>query len=157
MRDTYRVRENDYLTFDAMRHAAQCVGRVLRGKSDYGVMCFADKRFARADKRAKLPKWINQYIADTATNLSTDMAIVMTKRFLRSMAQPFEHEQTGVSLWQLEHIEARQAAVREAAEGGRMLQGADETKDPDAEAEAAGWYDGFSDADIMAIEEADMR
>lgn len=33
------------------------------------------QRFARADKRAKLPKWINQYIADTATNLSTDMAI----------------------------------------------------------------------------------
>lgn len=103
MRDNYRIRENDYLTFDAMRHAAQCVGRVLRGKSDYGVMCFADRvcrrpplhlsyllakaffftislncemqRFARADKRAKLPKWINQYIADTATNLSTDMAI----------------------------------------------------------------------------------
>jgi DNA excision repair protein ERCC-2 len=33
------------------------------------------QRFARADKRAKLPKWINQYIAETATNLSTDMAI----------------------------------------------------------------------------------
>lgn len=31
MRDQYRIRENDYLTFDAMRHAAQCVGRVLRG------------------------------------------------------------------------------------------------------------------------------
>lgn len=31
MRDSYRIRENDYLTFDAMRHAAQCVGRVLRG------------------------------------------------------------------------------------------------------------------------------
>jgi DNA excision repair protein ERCC-2 len=37
------VRENDYLTFDAMRHAAQCVGRVLRGKTDYGLMVFADK------------------------------------------------------------------------------------------------------------------
>lgn len=43
MRDTYKIRENDYLTFDAMRHAAQCVGRVLRGKSDYGLMVFADK------------------------------------------------------------------------------------------------------------------
>lgn len=36
------------------------------------------QRFARADKRAKLPKWINQYIAETATNLSTDMAIGMS-------------------------------------------------------------------------------
>lgn len=43
LRDTYKIRENDYLTFDAMRHAAQCVGRVLRGKSDYGLMVFADK------------------------------------------------------------------------------------------------------------------
>jgi DNA excision repair protein ERCC-2 len=37
------IRENDFLTFDAMRHAAQCVGRVLRGKTDYGLMVFADK------------------------------------------------------------------------------------------------------------------
>ena len=42
LRDTYRIRENDFLTFDAMRHAAQCVGRVLRGKTDYGIMVFAD-------------------------------------------------------------------------------------------------------------------
>ncbi|KNZ52017.1 uncharacterized protein VP01_372g5 [Puccinia sorghi] len=69
LRDNYRIRENDYLTFDAMRHAAQCVGRVLRGKTDYGLMVFADKRFAKADKRAKLPKWINSYITDTAANL----------------------------------------------------------------------------------------
>lgn len=48
LRDTYRIRENDFLTFDAMRHAAQCVGRVLRGKTDYGLMIFADKvRLAR--------------------------------------------------------------------------------------------------------------
>lgn len=26
-----------------MRHAAQCVGRVIRGKTDYGIMVFADK------------------------------------------------------------------------------------------------------------------
>ena len=43
LRDQYQIRENDFLTFDAMRHAAQCVGRVMRGKTDYGVMCFADK------------------------------------------------------------------------------------------------------------------
>lgn len=43
LRDEYDIRENDFLTFDAMRHAAQCVGRVLRGKTDYGIMMFADK------------------------------------------------------------------------------------------------------------------
>lgn len=81
----------------------------------------------------------------------------MTKRFLRSMAQPFEHDQTGVSLWTLEDVENRQAAVRAAAEGGRMLSGPDETRDPAAEAEAEGWYEGFEDADIMAIEEAELE
>ena len=28
-----------------MRNAAQCVGRVLRGKTDWGLMIFADKVF----------------------------------------------------------------------------------------------------------------
>lgn len=73
------------------------------------------------------------------------------------MAQPFEHDQTGVSLWTVEHIEARQQAMREAAEGGRTLSGADESRDPAAEAEAEGWYEGFSDADIMAIEDAETE
>lgn len=27
------------------RQAAQCVGRVIRSKADYGMMIFADKRF----------------------------------------------------------------------------------------------------------------
>ena len=43
LRDHFRIRENDFLSFDAMRHGAQCVGRVLRGKTDYGIMIFADK------------------------------------------------------------------------------------------------------------------
>ncbi|KAK4699698.1 DNA excision repair protein ERCC-2, partial [Phenoliferia sp. Uapishka_3] len=106
LRDTYRIRENDFLTFDAMRHAAQCVGRVLRGKTDYGLMIFADKRFAKADKRAKLPKWIGQQILETDTNLSTDMAIIKSKRFLRKMAQPFE--QSSKSLWGIEQVEEKQ-------------------------------------------------
>ena len=43
LRDQYNIRENDFLTFDAMRHTAQCMGRALRGKTDYGLMIFADK------------------------------------------------------------------------------------------------------------------
>ena len=43
LRENFDIRESDFLTFDAMRHAAQCVGRVIRGKTDYGIMVFADK------------------------------------------------------------------------------------------------------------------
>ncbi|WFD33767.1 DNA helicase [Malassezia cuniculi] len=114
LRDNFRIKENDFLTFDAMRHAAQCVGRVLRGKSDYGLMIFADKRFARADKRAKLPRWIAQYIQDVYSNLSMDMAIVESKRFMRSMGQQFEQGANGVSLWGVEDIERRQAKEKAA-------------------------------------------
>ncbi|BEI83433.1 hypothetical protein CcaverHIS002_0400370 [Cutaneotrichosporon cavernicola] len=98
LRDNHRIRENDYLTFDAMRHAAQCVGRVLRGKTDWGLMIFADRRFARQDKRSKLPRWINQYITDAHSNLSTDMAV------------------TGISLWTVEDIEERQQQEKEEEE-----------------------------------------
>jgi DNA excision repair protein ERCC-2 len=45
LREQYQIKESEFLTFDAMRTAAQCVGRVIRGKSDYGIMIFADKVF----------------------------------------------------------------------------------------------------------------
>lgn len=105
LRDQYQIRENDFLTFDAMRHAAQCVGRALRGKTDYGVMCFADKRFARSDKRSKLPRWIQEYLRESVLNLSIEEAVNISRRFLREMAQPFSREdQLGVSLLTLEQI-----------------------------------------------------
>jgi DNA excision repair protein ERCC-2 len=144
LRDNHRIRENDYLTFDAMRHAAQCVGRVLRGKTDWGLMIFADKvsyadgiicvigeladgkRFARQDKRSKLPLWINQYITEAHSNLSTDMGTNLAKKFIRQISQPFDHTQTGISLWTLEDIEEKQRktleenerAIREAGDAG---------------------------------------
>ena len=75
LRDQFQIKENDFLTFDAMRHAAQCVGRAIRGKTDYGIMIFADKRFSRSDKRSKLPKWIQEHLKDSLTNLSTEEAV----------------------------------------------------------------------------------
>lgn len=114
LRDTYRIRESEFLGFDAMRTAAQCVGRVLRGKTDWGLMVFADKRFARADKRAKLPRWINQYITETASNLSNDMAVVLSKLFMRTISQNLNENQTGISLWTLADVEAAQAKQKEA-------------------------------------------
>lgn len=109
-----------------MRHAAQCVGRAIRGKTDYGLMVFADKvgfglaqpgcsphhhpdvegwagqgpdtfplspasskRFARADKRGKLPRWIQEHLTDANLNLTVDEGVQVAKYFLRQMAQPF--------------------------------------------------------------------
>lgn len=46
------------------------------------------------------------------------MAIVMAKRFLRQMAQPFPNDETGISLWTLEDIEARQAQQQAALQAG---------------------------------------
>ncbi|XP_072032459.1 general transcription and DNA repair factor IIH helicase subunit XPD-like [Amphiura filiformis] len=107
LRDQFQIRENDFLTFDAMRHAAQCVGRAMRGKTDYGVMVFADKRFGRSDKRGKLPKWIQEYMKDSLCNLTTDESVQICKKFLRQMAQPFKHEdQLGLSLLTLEQLES---------------------------------------------------
>ncbi|KAI8480390.1 General transcription and DNA repair factor IIH helicase subunit XPD [Branchiostoma belcheri] len=113
LRDQFQIRENDFLTFDAMRHAAQCVGRVLRGKTDYGVMVFADKRFARSDKRGKLPKWIQEYLSDGMCNLTTDEAVQVSKKFLRQMAQPFRREdQLGLSLLTLEQLQTEEMKKR---------------------------------------------
>jgi DNA excision repair protein ERCC-2 len=104
LRETYRIRENDFLSFDAMRHAAQCLGRVLRGKDDYGIMVLADRRFLK--KRTQLPKWINQALLESEVNLSTDMAVGAAKKFLRNMAQPFKpSDQEGISTWSLRDLE----------------------------------------------------
>ena len=112
LRETYRIRENDFLSFDAMRHAAQCLGRVLRGKDDYGVMVLADRRFQK--KRLQLPKWINQALLDADTNVSTDMAVSSARRFLKGMAQPFRaKDQEGISTWSLDDLRKHQDKIAE--------------------------------------------
>ncbi|KAI9910464.1 hypothetical protein PsorP6_011078 [Peronosclerospora sorghi] len=95
LRYTHQIREGDFLTFDALRQAAQCAGRVLRSKTDYGLVIFADSRYNRADKRTKLPPWITQFLVDSHLNLSVDMAIFMAKKYLSLMAQPVD-ESTNV-------------------------------------------------------------
>jgi DNA excision repair protein ERCC-2 len=103
LRETYRIRENEFLSFDAMRYTAQCFGRVIRGKDDYGIMVLADRRFQ--NKKEQLPRWISHRLLHTNTNLSTDMAISKAQRFLKEMAQPFQaKDQDGVSTWGLEHL-----------------------------------------------------
>ncbi|KEZ43753.1 hypothetical protein SAPIO_CDS3892 [Scedosporium apiospermum] len=110
LRETYRIRENDFLSFDAMRHAAQCLGRVLRGKDDYGIMVLADRRFQK--KRAQLPKWINQGLLEADVNLSTDMAVSNARRFLKGMAQPFSaKDQEGISAWTYDDLMKHKEAM----------------------------------------------
>uniref|UniRef100_A0A8C7JGA0 General transcription and DNA repair factor IIH helicase subunit XPD n=2 Tax=Oncorhynchus TaxID=8016 RepID=A0A8C7JGA0_ONCKI len=101
LRDQFQIRENDFLTFDAMRHAAQCVGRAIRGKTDYGLMIFADKRYARADKRGKLPRWIQEHLTDGSLNLTIDETVQLSKHFLRQM-----EDQLGLSLLTLEQLQS---------------------------------------------------
>ena len=83
LRDTCGINEADFLTFDAIRQAAQCAGRVIRGKNDYGLVILADNRYNKQDKKSKLPQWIQQFMSDGLSNLSTDVAMASARQFLR--------------------------------------------------------------------------
>eukprot|EP00899_Mesostigma_viride_P004876 jgi/Mesvir1/1438/Mv14431-RA.2 len=86
LRDNFQIKENDFLAFDALRQAAQCMGRVIRSKADYGLMVLADKRYNRHDKRNKLPGWIISNLKDAHLNLSTDMALHSAKEVLSRLS-----------------------------------------------------------------------
>uniref|UniRef100_A0A7S4EIL5 DNA 5'-3' helicase n=1 Tax=Pseudo-nitzschia australis TaxID=44445 RepID=A0A7S4EIL5_9STRA len=88
----YQIREADFLNFDALRQTSQCVGRVIRSKTDYGLMILADNRYNRHDKRSKLPKWILQFLGAHCLNLSTDQGIQQVQQFLRLMGQPIDQK-----------------------------------------------------------------
>jgi len=121
LRASFQIREGDYLAFDAVRQAAQCVGRVIRSKADYGLMVFADKRYQRADKRDKLPAWITSHLRDAHLNLSTDMLVAIARDFMRGMAQPYERGEVGKSLLTEEAVNALETARAPAAAGGGAL------------------------------------
>lgn len=106
LRETHHIKEADFLAFDAVRQAAQCVGRVIRSKADYGMMVFADKRYQRHDKRDKLPHWITAHLKDSHLNLSTDMLLCIAREFMRSMAQPYDRGAVGKSLLSEEAVNA---------------------------------------------------
>jgi len=108
LRKTFNLSESEYLTFDAIRQASQCVGRVIRSKSDYGVMIFADERYSRIDKRRKLPQWIIQYIDNSHLSLSTDQAVQIVQDFLKKMAQPrLKENDLGITM-----LDERQIAAK---------------------------------------------
>lgn len=90
LKTKHDMEDSDFLTFDAMRQCAQCLGRVIRNKEDYGLMVFADKRYGRKDKINKLPQWIQDQIEKKNTAISIDIAVEMSKHFFKDMGQPFE-------------------------------------------------------------------
>ena len=53
-------------------------------------MFFADWRYNGHDKGSKLPKWIQQFLAEHYLNLSTETAIWHVKHFLHLMGQPID-------------------------------------------------------------------
>lgn len=81
------------------------MGRVIRSKTDYGLMILADQRYSKADKRSKLPNWIRKYIKDTHLNMSTDMCVSQAKEFLSKVSrkEPWQ-DQVGTILLSLADI-----------------------------------------------------
>eukprot|EP00931_Biecheleriopsis_adriatica_P035081 TRINITY_DN20216_c0_g1_i1.p1 TRINITY_DN20216_c0_g1~~TRINITY_DN20216_c0_g1_i1.p1 ORF type:complete len:832 (+),score=168.69 TRINITY_DN20216_c0_g1_i1:142-2637(+) len=123
LREHYDIKESEFLNFDAMRQASQCLGRVIRSKRDYGVMIFADQRYARSDKRSKIPDWIRAFLEPGHVFMATDLAVEASRKFLVQMSQPYE-EKTGVgasvlspsALRAMQEKEAGAAALPEACD-----------------------------------------
>ena len=104
MREGVPTYRGQVLNFDALRQAAQCVGRVIRSKTDYGLMVLADSRYNRHDKRSKLPKWILQFLGEHQLNLSSDMAVAQAKQFLREMSQPVDQSALQTVLLSIDEV-----------------------------------------------------
>lgn len=93
------------------------------------------------------------------------MAIHLSKLFIRSISQPFDHSQTGISLWTLEDIEERQKRDSEKVENeiangieGGLIKKKDEggaSLQPMKNGDASGGFLAYDDADIM-MEEDEM-
>jgi DNA excision repair protein ERCC-2 len=95
-----------------------------------------------------LPRWINQYITETASNLSTDMALTLSKLFMRTISQNPNENQTGISLWTLEDVEKAQAKQRELAMEAEQLR-EDEEEEED-------YGDGGIDDDMLVDFDLDI-
>lgn len=87
----------DFITFDAIRQTAQCLGRVIRGKNDYGIMILADNRY-NDHKLKALPEWIKTYLSEEKSNLHISIAKVMMKKFHLSMSAKEETDRNSYYL-----------------------------------------------------------
>ena len=84
------VDRNEFFEFDTMRQCAQCLGRVMRRKNDYGLMILADSRFTRPGKYEKLPEWIKKCLDIQNINITYEAVFHASSNFYRRMGAPFE-------------------------------------------------------------------
>eukprot|EP00928_Gymnodinium_smaydae_P016850 TRINITY_DN1637_c0_g1_i1.p1 TRINITY_DN1637_c0_g1~~TRINITY_DN1637_c0_g1_i1.p1 ORF type:complete len:843 (-),score=173.83 TRINITY_DN1637_c0_g1_i1:47-2575(-) len=131
LREQYQIRENEFLNFDAMRQASQCMGRVIRSKRDYGIMIFADQRFAKQDKRSKIPDWIRFMLEPGHVSMSSDVSVQTARTFLLKMSQP-HNELRGVGASVLSPAELKELQAREQRELAASIDGG---RDVEASAE----------------------
>ena len=114
MQTNLQISDQEYRSFDAMRQASQCIGRVIRNKTDYGLMILVDRRLSRPELRRKLPEWIAACVESNG-NLSTEGAVSVAKRFFREMAQPWDKEkEMGNTLLDAASVAARGFDVPQA-------------------------------------------
>jgi hypothetical protein len=78
---------------------------------------FADKRYQRADKRDKLPRWITAHLAPAHLSLTTDMLLTVARTFMRQMAQPYDPGSVGKSLLSQDILEAMAAQQQQQQQG----------------------------------------
>ncbi|BFU25795.1 DNA repair helicase putative [Entamoeba histolytica] len=105
------ISKDEYLIFDAMRTCNQCVGRCIRGKNDYAVAIYADKRYKFNDNKiiSSMPQWIVDALEKRFTDISADQSITLAKEFLMKMSYLFNNQtnlklQKGKTIWTLEDI-----------------------------------------------------
>ena len=119
MQTKYQIEDKKFLTFDALRQSAQCVGRVIRSKTDYGLVILADSRYNQKDKKEKFPPWITQFVTEASSNISTDIAVSQIKTFLREMGQPIDQDALTSILLTADDVRARSRNVPDLYSSGR--------------------------------------
>jgi DNA excision repair protein ERCC-2 len=82
------INQKEYVLYDAMKQTAQCLGRVFRGKMDYGLLILADSRY-NEEKISVLPKWIKNHVKPENLKLHSNIAIPLAKKFFSDMSKDY--------------------------------------------------------------------
>jgi hypothetical protein len=107
LRSKHGIHENEFLAFDALRQTSQCIGRVIRSKTDYGVIILADERYAKPTKKNKLPPWVTKFFTSDTVNIHTGTAVNLTRNFLIQSAQPISNEEMHDSLFDIKKLDEK--------------------------------------------------
>jgi DNA excision repair protein ERCC-2 len=106
LRAEHNIHASYFLSFDALRQTSQCIGRVVRSKTDYGLVLLADARYNTKDKRDKLPSWVTKFLDPGHMNLSTASAVNISRAFLGTSSQKMSREQLKIVLMTEEDLAA---------------------------------------------------